>query len=119
MMFRTPLTSFANPMTEQTPTQEIINEAIELTGFNPHVVEFLYAEYEENKSCDDQHFFEYLGELLGDAAFVIAASKGLGVNGCLAAYEVGYDIVNEGFAEEDLESLIDNIELEGLPSTED
>ncbi len=106
-------------MDQSTPIQENINEAIELTGFNPHVVEFLYAEYEENRACIDQTFFEYLGELLGDAAFVIAASKGLGVNGCLAAYEVGYDIVTEGFAEEDLESLIDNIEIEGLPSTED
>jgi hypothetical protein len=38
---------------------------------------------------------------------------------CLAAYEVGYDIVNEGFAAEDLEEIIDGIEIAGLPSTED
>jgi hypothetical protein len=106
-------------MTALTPAQEIIDEAIELTGFNPHVVSFLYNEFEENKACPDQHFFEYLGELLGDAAFVIAASKGFSVDGCLAAYEIGYDIVNEGFAEEDLESIIDKIEIAGLPSMED
>lgn len=106
-------------MTTPEPTQEIIDLAIDLTGFNPHVVSFLYDEFEENKSCPDQTFFEYLGELLGDAAFVIAASKGFSVDGCLAAYEVGYDIVNEGFAEEDLESIIDSIEIAGLPSTED
>jgi hypothetical protein len=106
-------------MTASAPAQEIIDLAIEATGFNPHVVSFLYNEFEENKSCPDQTFFEYLGELLGDAAFVIAASKGFNVDGCLAAYEVGYDIVNEGFAEEDLESIIDQIEIAGLPSTED
>jgi len=106
-------------MDQSIPVQENINEAIELTGFNPHVVEFLYAEYEENRAGIDQTFFEYLGELLGDASFVIAASKGFSVDGCLAAYEVGYDIVTEGFAEEDLESIIDRIEIAGLPSTED
>ncbi len=106
-------------MTAPTPAQEIIDLAIDLTGFNPHVVSFLYDEFEENKSCPGQTFFEYLGEFLGDAAFVIAASKGFSIDGCLAAYEVGYDIVNEGFATEDLESIIDSIEIAGLPSTED
>ena len=106
-------------MTQPAPAQEVIDLAIEVTGFKPAVVSFLYDEYEENKSCPGQTFFEYLGELLGDASFVIAASKGFSVDGCLAAYEVGYDIVNEGFAEEDLESIIDSIEIAGLPSTED
>lgn len=98
------------------PSQEILDEAIEKTGFKRSVIEFLWDEFIEDPSED---FFEFLGELLGDASFVIAASKGLSINGCLEAYEVGYTLATEGYFEEDLEGLIDSIELNGLPSTED
>lgn len=99
------------------PFQEIIDEAIEKTGFKRSVVEFLWDEFLEDPNRGD--FFEYLGEMLGDAAFVIAASKGFSINGCLEAFDVGYTIATDGFLEEDLEGIIDSIELSGLPSTED
>lgn len=99
------------------PFQEILDEAIEKTGFNESVLEFLWDEFIEDPNYED--FFEYLGEMLGDAAFVIAASKGFNISGCLEAYDVGYTIANDGYLEEDLEGIIDSIELNGLPTTED
>jgi hypothetical protein len=104
-------------MSETPPAQLIVDGAIELTGFKRSVVEFLYDEYLEEQTEDT--FYEYLGRLLGDGAFVIAASKGFSINGCLAAYDYGYQTVNDGINLEDLERVIDDIELEGLPSTED
>ena len=99
------------------PVQEILDEAIERTGFKKSVVEFLWDEFLENPEAGD--FFEYLGEMLGDASFVIAASKGFSINGCLEAFDVGYTLATEGYLEEELEGIIDRIELNGLPSTED
>lgn len=100
------------------PSQEILDEAIEKTGFKRSVIEFLWDEFIEDP-IEFEDFFEFLGELLGDASFVIAASKGLSINGCLEAYDVGYTLATEGYFEEDLEGLIDSIELNGLPNTED
>jgi hypothetical protein len=99
------------------PAQEFIDEAIEKTGFKKSVVEFLWDEFLEDSNSKD--FFEYLGEMLGDASFIIAASKGLSIQGCLEAYDIGYTLATEGYSDDDLEDLIDSIEIKGLPSTED
>jgi hypothetical protein len=107
-------------MTKQldAPVSEVIAEAVELTGFKESVITFLLEEFLEGPD-DESDFFEHLGEMLGDASFIIAASKGFGIDGCLAAYDYGYQTVNEGLLEGDLESVIDDIELKGIPSTED
>lgn len=99
------------------PAQEIIDQAIERTGFKRSVVEFLWDEFLEDPNSED--FFEHLGEMLGNASFVIAASKGFSINGCLEAFDVGYTLATEGYLEEELEGIIDRIELNGLPNTED
>ena len=104
-------------MSDSPPIQILIDELVELTGFKQSVIEFLYDEYLEEQS--EETFYEYLGKILGDGAFVIAAAKGFSINGCLAAYDYGYQTVTDGITFEDLESIIDEIEIEGLPSTED
>lgn len=105
-------------MSESLPTQELIDEAIDRTGFKRSVIELLYDEYVDLSF--DGEFFDFLGDLLGNASFVIAAAKGFSVNGCLAAYDYGYQTVTEeGITFDSLSDVIDEIELEGLPNTED
>ena len=108
-------------MSTNQPPQELIDEIIDATGFKRSVVEYLYDEYID--ALDSQYegsFNEYVGDYLGNASFVLAASKGFSINGCLAAYDYGYQTVSEeGILIDDLESIIDDIELEGLPSVGD
>lgn len=105
-------------MTTQFPAQEQVDLIIERTGFARSVVEFLWDEFLEVE--DDASFFDYVAEILGNASFVIAASKGFSINGCLAAYDYGCQTVSEeGLLLDDLEGVIDEIELEGLLNTED
>jgi hypothetical protein len=99
------------------PAETIIEEAVERTGFKQSVIELLYQDYLEEES--DESFFEFLGELLADASFVIAASKGFGVDGCLAAYDYGFQTVTDGIKLDDLEGVIDDIELASLEITEE
>lgn len=101
------------------PHQEIIAETIALTGFKESVVVYLLEEFLETENQDGVDFFEYLGGMLGDASFILAASKGLSIDGCLAAHDYGYKTVTEGLFEDDLEGAIDDIELRGILSTED
>lgn len=105
-------------MSEPLPPQAYIDEVIERTDFKRSVVEFLWDEFQEYSG--DSDFFEYVAEMLGNASFIIAAAKGFSINGCLAAYEHGCNtVLGDGIAVEDLEQIIDEIELEGLPNTED
>jgi hypothetical protein len=101
------------------PAQEIIAQAVELTGFKESVVSYLLEEFLETENEHGVDFFGYLGELLGDSSFILAAAKGLNIDGCLAAYDYGYKTVTEGLFEDDLEGAIDDIELRGILSTED
>lgn len=105
-------------MSEPIPPQVYIDEVIERTGFARSVVEFLWDEFLDYQG--DSDFFDYVGDQLGIASFVIVASKGFSINGCLAAYEHGSSILeDDGPNLDDLESIIDEIELEGLFNTED
>lgn len=105
-------------MSEPLPPQEYINEVIERTDFKRSVVEFLWDEFLDYEG--DSDFFEYVAEMLGNASFIIAAAKGFSINGCLAAYDYGCQtVLNDELTVDDLESIIDNIELEGLPNIED
>jgi hypothetical protein len=108
-------------MSTNQPPQELIDEIIDATGFKRSVVEYLYDEYLEDVADGyGGTFNEHLGNTLGCASFVIAASKGFSINGCLAAYDYGYQTVSEeGIHLDDLESIIDDIELEGLPAVGD
>lgn len=105
-------------MSEALPPQVYIEQAIEYTGFKRSVVEYLWDEFIDIEV--EGTFFEYLAEQLGVASFVIAASNGLSINGCLAAYDHGASIMSEeGPNIDNLEAIIDEIEIEGLPNTED
>jgi len=110
-------------MTTQFPAQEQIDLIIDRTGFTRSVVEFMWDEYFEAVDGDvegDETFSDYVAEVLGNASFVIAASKGFSINGCLAAYDYGCQTVSEeGLTLDQLEGVIDEIELEGLLNTED
>ena len=64
-----------------------IDDAAKLTGFDKSVIAFLYDEFCE--SDEEEDFFEYLAEYVGDAAFIIAASGGAGIDACLEAYSGG------------------------------
>jgi hypothetical protein len=105
-------------MSTNQPPQELIDEIIDRTDFKRSVVEYLFDEFVEAQY--DGSFYEYVADYLGNASFVIAATKGFSINGCLAAYDYGYQTVaDEGFDLDQLESIIDSIELEGLPTVGD
>jgi hypothetical protein len=91
------------------------DKAIEVTGWDPSVVSYLHDEFVED---DGDDFLEYLGDQVATAAFVIAASNGLGISTCLEAYAHGFEsVINEDF---DVDAAIDNIlyEDEELDCTE-
>jgi hypothetical protein len=98
---------------------QLIEEAAAVTGFKRSVIELLFQEFTEESGGTDDDFLNYIGRLCADASFILAASKGFSVDGCLAAYDYGYKSVLDGLLEGDLESIIDEIEIKGLPNTED
>ena len=80
------------------------DKAIEVTGWDPSVVAYLYDEFIDDEGSD---FLEFLGDQVGAAAFVIAACNGLKVTTCLEAYAHGFEsVINEDF---DVDAAIDNI----------
>jgi hypothetical protein len=79
-----------------TDLDDQFREASRVTGWEPQVISYLYDEYVNEDAEDD--FFEYLADLVGNAAFVIAASQGIGIAACLEAYAHGVDsVLDEDF----------------------
>jgi hypothetical protein len=74
-----------------TDLNDQFRESSRVTGWEPEVISYLYDEYVNEDAEDD--FFEYLADLVGNAAFVIAASQGIGLAACLEAYAHGVDSV--------------------------
>lgn len=69
-----------------------IAQANRVTGFHPSVVAYLYEEFLEDGQ-DNEDFLEYLADQVGIAAFIIAASAGMAIEGCLEAYAQGGESV--------------------------
>jgi hypothetical protein len=87
-------------------------EASRVTGWEPQVISYLYDEYTNEPS--DQDFFEYLADLVGNAAFVIAASQGIGIAACLEAYAHGVDsVLDEDFFVDEAIDQIYEVATEG------
>ena len=75
--------------------KELLEEGVELTGFDISVVEVLFAEYVDIPDALEVDFLEYLVSVLSDFAFVLAALEGGKVESCINAYdavvtELGY-----------------------------
>ena len=88
-----------------TNLEDQFREASRVTGWDPSIISYLYDEYVNEDAEDD--FFEYLADLVGNAAFVIAASQGAGVTVCLEAYAHGVDsVLDEDFS---VDEAIDEI----------
>ena len=88
-----------------TDLNDQFREASRVTGWEPEVISYLYDEYVNEDAEDD--FFEYLADLVGNAAFVIAASQGIGLAACLEAYAHGVDsVLDDGFS---VDEAIDQI----------
>ena len=84
-----------------------LETAAKVTGWDPSVISYLYDEF---IAAEDDNFFDFLGEHVGVAAFVIAASNGLGIDVCLQAFDHGFEsVVNEDF---DVDAAIDSILFE-------
>jgi hypothetical protein len=72
---------------------DLHQKAAKLTGWEPAVVAYIHDEFIETEEGED--FLEYVADLVGNAAFVIGASQGLGVTACLEAYAHGVSSVLE------------------------
>jgi hypothetical protein len=78
-----------------------LDQAIQITGWDPKVVDSLYAEYMEQED-DGENFLEFIANEVGNCAFIIAASNGMTLEQCLVAYEHGVaSVLDEDFSVDD------------------
>ena len=95
-----------------TDLNDQFRESSRVTGWEPEVISYLYDEYVNEDAEDD--FFEYLADLVGNAAFVIAASQGIGLAACLEAYAHGVDsVLDEDFLVDEAIDQIYEVATEG------
>jgi hypothetical protein len=75
------------------------------SGWDPAVIKYLYEEFIDSQESGD--FLDYIADQVATAAFVIAASNGLGLGQSLEAYAHGLEsVLNEEFSiDEALDSI--------------
>jgi len=92
-----------------------IDDAIQITGWDPEVVESLYAEYSEGTD-NANDFLAFIADEVGACAFIIAASAGMNLDQCLAAFEHGVEAVLDD--EFDIDSALQSIDEAAIPIEE-
>jgi hypothetical protein len=82
-----------------------IDNAQRRSGWEPSVINYLYEEFVDNQEPGD--FLDYIADQVATAAFVIAASNGMGIVKSLEAYAHGLEsVLNEEFS---IDEAIDSI----------
>jgi len=78
------------------------DQALQITGWDPHVIDCLYKQFIDDQLEDGEDFLEYIAHAVGDCAFIIAAANGMNLEQCLTAYEHGVDsVLDEDFSVDD------------------
>lgn len=78
-----------------------LDRAIQITGWDPKVVDSLFAEFIEEE-LEGEDFLEFIANEVGNCAFIIAASNGMSLEQCLVAYEHGVaSVLDEDFSVDD------------------